>query len=76
MGEPSKLNGSVDMLAQAMRKVFSEAVEGAVEPLRDDIAVIGDSMATRADIETTNKNMQSQFAEQEKKIGQLLKGPA
>ena len=74
MGEQGKLNGSVDMLAQAMRKVFSEAVEGAVEPLRDDIAAIGDSMITKADLETTNENMQSQFAEQEKKIGQLLKG--
>ena len=54
-----QLNGSVDMLAQAMRKVFSEAVEGAVEPLRDDIAVIGDSMITKADLETTNENMRS-----------------
>ena len=76
MGESGKLNGSVDMLAQAMRKVFSEAVEGAVEPLRDDIAVIGEGMVTKADLETTNENMQAQFAEQEKKIGQLLKESA
>ena len=33
-----KLNGSVDLLAKAMRQVFSEAVEEAVEPLREDIA--------------------------------------
>ena len=29
-------------------------------------------MATKKDIDITNKNMQSQFAEQEKKIGKLL----
>ena len=67
------LNGSVELLANAMRAVFSEAVEGAVAPLRDDIAGISDGMATKADIKTTNENMQSQFAAQEKKIGQLLK---
>ena len=33
----SKLNGSVDLLADAMRKVFSEAVEGAVEPLTTEV---------------------------------------
>ena len=75
MTESGKLNGSVNMLAKAMRTVFSEAVEGAVAPLRDDIAGISDGMATKADIKTTNENMQTQFAEQEKKIGQLLKAP-
>ena len=54
MGKES-LNGSVELLAKAMRTVFSEAVEGATEPLHED--------------------MQSQFAAQEKKIGQLLKAP-
>ena len=68
------LNGSVVLLAEAMRKVFSEAVEGAIEPLRDDIAGVQNGMATKSDIETSNQNMQVQFAEQEKKIGQLLKG--
>ncbi len=73
---------SVNVLAEAMRTVFSEAVEGAVDPLRKDIAglsegmtAIRDGMATKADIKTTNENMRSQFAEQEKKIGQLLKAP-
>ncbi len=33
----SGLNGSVDLLANALRKVFTEAVTGAVEPLRDDM---------------------------------------
>ena len=66
------LNGSVDLLAKAMKEVFSEAVEGAVEPLRDGLKEIHDDMATKKDLKTTNKNMQVQFSEQEKKIGKLL----
>lgn len=34
MPEDKKLNGSLDLLAKAMRQVFTEAVEEAVEPLR------------------------------------------
>jgi len=34
------LNGSVDLLANAMRKVFSEAVEGAVKPLTLEVKAI------------------------------------
>jgi len=74
-----RLNGSVEMLANAMHKVFSEAVEGAVEPLREDLASVRkdvanvrETMATREDINTSNNNMQAQFAEQEKKIGKML----
>lgn len=75
-GNP-KLNGSVDLLAQAMRSVFSEAVQGAVEPLAEQVkAVRTDVSELRSDmnkqIKTTNENMQSQFAQQEKKIGQLI----
>ena len=33
----SKLNGSVDLLAKAMRQVFTEAVEGSIEPKRKDM---------------------------------------
>ena len=32
-----KLNGSADLLAKAMRKVFTEAVEDAVEPLSTQV---------------------------------------
>ena len=37
MGKPGKLNGSVDLLAKAMRQVFKEAVEEAIEPKRKDM---------------------------------------
>ena len=33
----SKLNGSVDLLAKAMRQVFTEAVEESIEPKRKDM---------------------------------------
>ena len=80
MMSDQNLNGSVDLLADAMRKVFAEAVEGAVSPLGGKIdALSGDidsmrgEMATKTDIETTNKNMQAQFSEQEKTIGKLIR---
>ena len=81
------LNGSVELLADAMRTVFSEAVKGATEPLHEDMKGLHEDMkglrtdmqgmGARMDegIKITNENMQSQFAEQEKKIGQLLKEP-
>ena len=53
MSEDRKLNGSVDLLAEAMRQVFSEGVEKAVEPLRSE--------------------MKELFAEQERKIGKMLR---
>ena len=33
----SKLNGSVNLLAKAMRQVFTEAVEEGIEPKRKDM---------------------------------------
>ena len=37
MSDRKELNGSVTLLAEAMRKVFTEAVEAAVEPLGNEI---------------------------------------
>ena len=72
MKKETKLNGSVDLLAKAMKKVFSEAMEGAVEPIHSDLEDIRNNMATKEDVNTTNENMQAQFATQEEKIGKLL----
>ena len=65
-----KLNGSTDLLAKAMRQVFTEAVEGAVEPLREDIKGIRedvndirDTMATKDDIKRLETDMENGFAE-------------
>ena len=75
------MNGSVDILAKAMKAVFQEgmdatreAVKGDIDGLRTDIKQDMDSMEerlkdnTKQQIDTTNENMQAQFAEQEKKI--------
>ena len=33
-------NGSVDLLAKAMRQVFKEAVEEGTKPLREDVSAL------------------------------------
>ena len=53
------MNGGVDLLAKAMRQVFSEEVEKGVGPLTTEI------MAMQTD-------MQAQFPEQEKKVSNLI----
>ena len=71
-----QLNGSVELLASAMRTVFKEAMTDAVEPIHNDMVGIREDMATKTDladsIGLSNKNMQAQFAEQEKKISKLI----
>ena len=65
-------NGSVDLLASAMRQVFTEAVEGAVEPinnqmkaLRTDMHDMEERLNERIDtgLKTTNENVQAQLAQ-------------
>ena len=72
-----KLNGSVDLLAKSMRDVFSEAMEAVHGAVKKDMDAMEGRLNERIDgverrIDTTNENMQAQFAEQEKKIGRLL----
>ncbi|MCY4276291.1 MAG: hypothetical protein OXE81_00400 [Gammaproteobacteria bacterium] len=81
----NNLNGSVELLAEAMRDVFSEGVEQAVKPLnekfeslrvefgeiRTELGEMEDRLNKR--IDTTNENMQVQFREQERKIEGLFK---
>ena len=81
MTDKPGLNGSVNLLADAMRKVFTEAVEGAVDPLRTEMKAmrteIRDDMNsmekrleakidTRAD--TTDQNVQVQIADMERRM--------
>lgn len=71
-----------------MRKAFSEAVEGAVEPpttevqaARTDMRNLEDRNMDRVNkridaetqVGTTNQNMTAQFSAQEEKIGKLIK---
>ena len=67
-----KLNGSADLLAKAIRKVFGEATENGRLAVKDDMQEMEKNLsdkidATNESIKTTNSNMQSQFAEQEKR---------
>ena len=68
------LNGSTDLLAKAMRKVFIEAVEGAVEPLREDLGEGSDGLESlEKELKTTNENVQAQLAQNRKDISADLK---
>ena len=70
------LNGSTDLLAKAMRKVFVEAVEQGMIPVRKDISGLkADVSGLKADvsglnkrIDTNNKNVQSQLAQHRKDV--------
>ena len=46
----TSLNGSVDLLANAMRQVFTEAMQQAVEPVRKDM----ENMETRLNKSMSN----------------------
>ena len=41
----TKLNGSLDTLAKAMRQVFTEAVQEGIEPIRKDVAGVKKDVA-------------------------------
>ena len=63
-----KPNGSANLLADAMRRVVAESVEGAVEPLRKDIKElkkdVGDvreTMATKEDVANLRTDMDERF---------------
>ena len=81
MSKKSKLNGSVDLLADAMRQVFSEAVEGAVKPLTTEVKAMRTEMHDMEDrlnkniddaSKTTNKNVHAQLDEHRKEINDLI----
>ena len=79
MAKKEKLNGGTDLLAQAIRQVFEESREIATADMKEELSMWGEQIrgdlalkADKADIDTTNDNMQAQFAEQERKIGKLL----
>ena len=65
MSEKSPLNGSVELLADAMRKVFSEAVEGAVKPLTTEVS------AFRTEVNDKFAEVNNKFAEVNNKIAEV-----
>ena len=75
-----KLNGSVDLLVKAMRDVFSESMQNLREGIKVDVKKGNDDLINEIirvkeslakQIDTTNENMQAQFADQRIIISEL-----
>ena len=70
--EGHKLNGSMDMLAQAMRRVFREAVEEGVAPLRNDVASVKEGVASvKEDVAEFKAETHENFAQVRGEVAQL-----
>ncbi len=76
----NKLNGSVELLARSIRDLFQDAmsitrenIKEDMESMKQDVAKNLSDMETRLNshIDTTNNNMQAQFARQEEIISNL-----
>ena len=72
-----EINGSADLLAKAIRAVFEETVAVATNPLLEEMGNMEGRIYKHVDgkvdelndrIDTTNTNMQSQFAQVRKDI--------
>ena len=81
--EGSKLNGSVDLLAQAMRRAVTQAVQEASGPVRTEVKVMRNEMHDMENqlnkrIDMTNENVQSQLGQHRKDVAddmrQIVKG--
>ena len=72
--KPNKLNGSVDLLADAMHKVFQESMEVVESSINSKLGAMEERMTSHFDgqIDTTNQNMSIQFAEVHKEVGKLV----
>ena len=76
--DPSRLNGSVDLLASAIRTVFSEAMANTAT--KDDVETLlsvcqesaEGKKATASQLRVDRENTISQFAEVNKSLGILL----
>ncbi len=87
--QTTTLDGNIDLLVRAMRDVFVGAMEKTGSDIRADIKTDLHAMENRLNnkidtvegclngqIDTTNKNMQAQFAQQERSIAELSKNIA
>jgi len=77
MDDRNKMNGSLDLLASAMRDVFSEAMISVRNGMKADLKDMEGRLNLRIDetnarIGTTNQNMAAMFSEQEKKVGEMM----
>ena len=67
-----KLNGSVDLLAQALRRVVREAVEEGTVPLRGDVAALKEDVAAvKEDLAEFKAETAENFAGVEKNFAEV-----
>ena len=66
MKEKNNSKGSTDLLAQAMKRVFKEAVEEGVAPLRGDVGTLREDV--ERGLKTTNQNVQKQLSQNRKDV--------
>ena len=75
MNQAERFNGSVDLLANAMRTVVSEAVLEGIKPVREDMRAMEGRL--RKEIETglrnTNESFQAQLAEHREEVAKEVK---
>lgn len=74
MNQSDRLNGNVDLLARAMRTVFSEAVQEGIKPVREDMRDMEGrlKMEIETGLKNTNKNVQAQLAQHRKDVAEQL----
>ena len=64
MAQSDKLNGSVELLAKAMRRVFVEAVQEGVQPIKESVDDLNERVTElKGDIKHLETDMESGFAE-------------
>ncbi len=66
----NKMNGSVDLLAKALKGVVSEAIEANNDVILDEMGKMEERLNSR--IDTTNENVSAQFATQAKHISEEI----
>ena len=66
----NKMNGSVDLLAKALKGVVSEAIEANNDVILDEMGKMEERLNSR--IDTTNENVSAQFATQAKYISEEI----
>lgn len=74
MNRSDRLNGNVDLLARAMRTVFSEAVQEGIKPVRADMRDMEGrlKMEIETGLKNTNENVQAQLAQHCKDVAAQL----
>ena len=73
--DAKNLNGSVKLLADAMKKVFQEGIQGAIEPGRNDMKEVrSDMKGMEARLSDDTKEVRSDMKGMETRLNNDMKG--